>query len=220
MPRIIEDSQIGNYYLEILPYVEEMSVSFNSDINQYSLECDSTYNSIQHVGNFTGYPGKFDSEGKLIIGFAYSTGLVYINKTEFYEISNGTIHKCNLDEFNCEEEHLDIDISPIKLMGQCTSIECCINKYSELLIYSNPYSNKPDNFKSLGIFSGVPGEYYYDEILKKSNRRYGNEYSSGSVILNGPYNFKYEYDRGHIIQCQFNNKNIYKVRSFYEMCLF
>ncbi len=221
MIEIIEDSQIGNYYLEILPFVQEMGLSFDSNIDKYSLECDSTYNSNNRIGSFTGYPGKFNSEGRLIIGFANASGLIYISKTEFYEVSNGTIERGNFDKFNQEYEYSEEKKSHASYIpsAQCTSIECCINKYSELLIHSNPYSNKPDNFKSMGIFSGMPGEYYYDEISKSKNRRYGNEYSVGTIILNGPYDFKYQYDYGNVVQYKLNNKNIYKLYSFNEMCL-
>jgi hypothetical protein len=213
MPEIIENSKIGNYYLIALPYIEEMSVSFNKDTKTFSLECDELYNKADIIGNFTGYLGNFDLEGKLILGLTNATGLIYINKTEFYEISDGIIKKGNYDEYNydSEEEYNYID-KPKLYISECTSIECGVNKNSELLIHS--YLNPNNDKKSYGIFFGQPGEYYYDEQLKNRNRRYGNEYSSGTINLTGPYNFKYIYDKGHIIQCKFNNKNIYKSKSF------
>ncbi len=224
MVEIIENLQIGNYYLELLPWVENMNVSYNRDTDTYSLECDTTYNSVEKIGSFTGYPGKFDKEGKLIIGLVNANGLVYVNKTEFYEISNGIIQKGNFDEYNKEEskesEESQLHIRmPSRIVGECTSIQTGVNKNSELLVHLrfNPNINTDINTKSYGIFSGTPGEYYYDEVLKQSNRRYGNEYSSGTIILNGPYDFKYNYNKGQVIQYNLNYKNIYTLKGYYEM---
>jgi len=212
MIEIIENSLIGNYYLKILPYVDEMSVSIDTNFNVFSLECDQTYNPDNKVGNFTGYPGKFDLEGKLNVGIANSTGLIYISKTEFYEVFDGIIVKGDHNKFNefiekNNEKYLNYEPNQIK--AECTPIQTNINKHSELFIHLNFDTNSGDNKKSYGIFTGTPGEYYQDEHMIRYNRRYGNEYSSGTIVLTGPYNFKYSYDKGQISRIDFLNENIY-----------
>lgn len=212
MPDIIKNSQIGNYYLSLLPYVEDMSVSFNSNDNTYSLECDKTYNQNNKIGCFTGYPGKFDSNNKLIIGLANASGLIYVDKTEIYEVLNGKIYKFNhtkyIDEF--EDEYKNIDVSNTYI-PECTIVQSSINKYSELIIHSCTDENIDEEL--YGIFIGTPGEYYYDEKINNHNRRYGNEYSTGTIILSGPYNFKYIYNKGQISECVFEKINIFKFKN-------
>jgi hypothetical protein len=219
MSIIIEDPELGNYYKGLIPYVESMSVSLDIETNIYSLECDKTYNHEQYIGSFYGYPGSMDLDGKLIPGINHANGIIYIGKNYNIEVLDGIIKKGLIKESGIEskiesEIKSEIEESRIeknllknlnssygrKIVPQCTFVECGINSNSELMIHRvDSYSSN----KIYGMFSGTPGEFYYDNKIKGYNRIYGNEHSIGTIIMYGRFNFKYNYDKGKISSINF-----------------
>ena len=241
MAIIIEDPELGNYYKGLIPYVESMSVSLDIETNIYSLECDKTYNHEQYIGLFYGYPGSMDSDGKFIPGINHANGIIFIGKNDNIEVVDGIIKKGLIKESEIESEieeskiESEIEESGIKsgiesgiekklpknlnssygrkIVPQCTFVECGINFNSELMIHrEGSYSSN----KIYGMFSGTPGEFYYDNKIKGYNRIYGNEYSIGTIIMYGRFNFKYNYDKGKISSIIFNNSNSLKYKQLLE----
>jgi hypothetical protein len=224
MATVIEDPELGNYYLGLIPYVENMGVSQDIETIGFSLECDKTYNYKQRVGVFYGYPGSIGSDGKLISGINHANGIICIKNDEniqnydYFEVIDGTIKKILIQESVLDEKceigentHNSSSKNSYehKILPQCTNVECCINSNSELTVHQLDY-NLNFSDKICGKFFGTPGEYYYDNIIKRYNRKYGNEYSVGTITMNGRFNFQYCYDKGKISSCIFNSKNSLK----------
>lgn len=207
MAIIIEDPELGNYYKGLIPYVESMSVSLDIETNTYSLECDKTYNHEQYIGLFYGYPGYMDSDGKFIPGINHANGIIYIGKNDNIEVVDGIIKK-GLNKESGIEKNLPKNLNSSyghKIIPQCTFVECGINFNSELMIHrADSYSSN----KIYGMFSGTPGEFYYDNKIKRYNRIYGNEHSIGTIIMYGRFNFKYNYDKGKISSIIFNSNSL------------
>ena len=231
MTTIIEDPELGNYYKGLIPYVDGMYVSLDIDTNRYSLECEKTYDSKQYVGLFYGYPGSMDSDGKFIPGINNANGIICIEKNDSIEVVDGIIKKKLIKESESESElELESEINELgteksknkkksssnlnllcrhKMIPQCTNVECYINTDSELSIH-NARMDLSNTNKICGMFSGMPGEFYYDDTMKRYNRIYGNEHSTGTIMLYGRFNFKYNYDKGKISSIIFNNNNSLK----------
>lgn len=214
MAILIEDPELGYYYKGLVPYVENMRVSLDIETNQYSLECDETYNHKKYIGLFYGYPGSMDSECKLIPGINHANGVICIqnivnnvnnvnnmnNVNNYIKVINGLIKESDIEESSIIDSNIidSNNTNPVyrhKIVPQCTNVECGINSNSELMIHHMcPCSSN----KMCGMFYGTPGEFYYDDKIKGYNRIYGDEYSTGTIILHGRYNFKYNYDKGKI----------------------
>lgn len=227
MTTIIEDPELGTYYKGLIPYVGNMGVSLDIESSTYSLECDKTYDHTQRIGIFYGYPGSIGSDGKLIPGINYANGMICYHNSfnknyDYLEVINGTIRKVKIEETGIEEtSNEESDTKELsteentynnpnnslghKIIPQCTIVECNININSELTVHRVNSSNK-----ICGKFFGTPGEYYYDNSIKRYNRKYGNEHSVGTITLNGRFNFQYCYDKGKISSCIFNSRNSLK----------
>jgi hypothetical protein len=211
MVTIIEDSVLGNYYKDLIPYVEGMCVSLDIETKAYSLECDKTYNHKQNIGLFYGYPGSMDLDGKFVPGINNANGLICIGNYDCIEVLDGIFKKKLIEESEIEkntQNNLNSS-SGHKIVPQCTIVECGINYNSELVVQSLDYNSNSSN-KICGRFLGTPGEYYYDNTIKGYNRIYGNEHSIGIITLYGRFNFKYKYDKGQISSIVFNNINSLK----------
>jgi len=218
MTIIIEDPELGNYYKGLIPYVDCMRVSLDTETNTYSLECDKTYDSKKYVGIFNGYPGAMDLNGKFIPGINWANGIIRIGKNDSIEVVNGIIKTDLIEESKIEEfankktssNNLNL-LYKHKIVPQCTNVVCCINADSKLSIHSvDGMSNSSNTNNIYGIFSGAPGDFYYNDKNKRYNRKYGNEHSSGIIILYGRFNFKYNYNKGKISPIIFRNSNTLK----------
>lgn len=219
MSSIIEDPELGTYYKGLIPYVVNMGVSFDIETGTYSLECEKTYDHEQRVGIFFGYPGSIGSDGKLIPGINQANGIIcnqndgFTKNYDYLEVIDGTIKKVMIEELETKKSIIQENMldnsnnsSGHKIIPQCTTVECGINLNSELTVHRVDYNSNYSN-KICGKFFGTPGEYYYDYSMKMYNRKYGNEYSVGTITMNGRFNFQYCYDKGKISPCIFNSKN-------------
>ena len=228
MTKILYSDEYGYHYDKIRPYVEKMNVSY--DGTTYYLECDKQFNDSNIVGVFYGYPGNFNSDGNLVIGLSVADGLIYFNKFDeivVFKVSNNSYEEYNLIIKSQNNLLQSNNNNNNILFPQCTNVFCYINLESKLT-----YIN--DDKLNVGLFKGITGIYKLsdnndnddnndinndnndnnDNNNRKYDRIYGDDYLNGTIILFGPYKFKYIIKNKIISVYQYTYDKIYEMIEF------